>query len=119
MNKSVVDIINYINSIDRLGCKPFEFLSKDELKSNYNRFKLVEIHSREFEFMDYIKEYNPNPMKRINKKGKSNKEYWINQYSDVLKYPVVLGNNEVIDGNHRLCNIYYNNIKTFMAWVSI
>tara|TARA_R110002020_G_scaffold148509_5_gene324366 strand:- start:258 stop:623 length:366 start_codon:yes stop_codon:yes gene_type:complete len=121
MIASIEYIIEYIESLERVGADPFQFLDKQELINNYSMFKLIDIDSSSnLVNWENIEGYNPNPKSRILKKTtESNKDYFLNLYSNVTEYPVVLGYDKIIiDGSHRLANIKHNKLN-FKAWIAI
>jgi len=40
---TAIEIVDYIKSIDRIGCDPFEFIDESIILDNYTEFELVEL----------------------------------------------------------------------------
>ena len=121
--KHIFDILNYIENIERVGCKPFKYISKKQLINKYNKFILVELNwDTNLIDWDNITEYSPSPISRICSKiiDIDKRKYYIDHvYNNVLKYPPVIGyNGVIIDGSHRLCKIYKDQLK-FKSWVPV
>jgi hypothetical protein len=118
--KTGKEMILLIESWERIGAKPFQFLPK-EFISQYD-YKLVEMDSHD-PFIDWttIEGYSSDWKKRVNRKTEPgterNKYYKI--YGNDNPPPVVLDRNGIpLDGRHRLAR-YRDTGEKFKAYIAI
>lgn len=92
-----------------------DYSIKEILKSK-KKFELKTLKVEDILKMDkYVKDYVLSGEKRYGEGGEEDYE----PYDDELDQPIVIFNNEVVDGYSRLSEHYRRKIKTIKAWVSI
>jgi len=113
-------IINLIQKLERVGCNPFKFITKEV----FEEFEYYEL--REFDWQsdfikwDCVERYGTDYKKRIDKKVKTLQErdkYYKVYEKDIP--PIVLDNEGYpLDGSHRLAR-FKNEKLSFKGYVGI
>lgn len=122
----MIDVLNsdnmiyYINSLPRIGCKPFDFIDPNILH-NDRYYQLIEMELTSL-ILEQVSSYSGNPISRINKKAKTSDDIdkYLKIYNNKDFPPVVISSDgKVIDGFHRLSYFRENNIKKFLCYKGV
>jgi hypothetical protein len=100
------DMINFIISLERVGCTPFKYVDKSII-TKFNSFNLETITLNKLDLSD-VTGYSSNVDRRVKRKTTNDIEYkkYINIYNCVDFPPIVVDDNyRLIDGFHRVA--YY------------
>jgi hypothetical protein len=118
INESVMSakqVTDYIKDLTPEDSDHPDYSIKEILKSKKN-FELKTLKISDILKMDkYVNDYVLSGEKRYGEGGESTYE----PYDDELDQPIVIFNNEVVDGYSRLSEHYRRKIKTIKAWVSV
>jgi hypothetical protein len=111
------DVVDYIKSLDRVGCKPFKFISPSVI-TKCSKYTLCEIHINDLD-LSQVDGYSSDISARITRKITSEAE--IQKYNKIYNCidfpPIVVDNhNRLIDGFHRVAYFRDNGTTSIQCY---
>lgn len=113
-------IIYFIESLPRVGCKPFEFIDPSII--SYDKYYKLEEMTLTEDILSQIEGYSGDVENRLRRKLKNSDEFdkYLKIYNNEDFPPVVISSEgKIIDGFHRLSYFRENSIKNCLCYKGV